>query len=61
MSLTNELRASIAAEMLCPKEEGHSREAKQRIAAHLLELRQRAEAEVLTIQLDNDARAHGEE
>jgi CRP-like cAMP-binding protein len=58
VSLTNELRASIAAEMLMPKEEGHPREAVQRVASYLLELRARAEAEALRAQLDNDARAH---
>ena len=45
MSLDNELRASIAAQMLMPREERPDPQALKRLERHLLELRERIAAE----------------
>lgn len=53
--MDNRLRASLAARMLMPREEGHDSEALKRMEEHLLALRERA-IEGAVIALDNNDR-----
>jgi hypothetical protein len=54
MSLDNQLRASIAAQMLLPREEKPDPEALKRLELHLLQLRERLTRNDDDMRADHD-------